>query len=327
MQQIRSMPTAAARPLTDPAQPATLAAVGAQWLADRRTVVKASTYSKYESVWRLHLCPALGACRLGALTTAKIDGLRQALLAQGLAPKTVRDVLAVLSSVLAFGLQAGHSELVSVRVRYPRVPRRAIRVLTPQEQASLVAFLRRDMDTCKFGVLLALSTGIRLGELCALQWGHISLPERCITISATMQRLPAAGDGAAAHKTHIVISSPKTDAGMRVIPMSDTVLSLCRAVRGCAPDCYVLTGTKQYMEPRTVQTRLAGYTRACGLAGVHFHTLRHTFATRSIEVGFEIKSLSEILGHASTTVTLNRYVHASMELKRSNMNKLARVGL
>ena len=81
------------------------------------------------------------------------------------------------------------------------------------------------------------------------------------------------------------------------------------------------------MEPRTLQYRIEKYTRACGLEGIHAHTLRHTFATRAVEVGFEIKSLSEVLGHSTTTITLERYVHSSMELKRSNMNKLNVVGL
>lgn len=89
---------------------------------------------------------------------------------------------------------------------------------------------------------------------------------------------------------------------------------------------YVLTGTEEYMEPRALQYRMEKYARECGLEGVHFHTLRHTFATRTVEVGFEIKSLSEVLGHASTTITLDRYVHSSMELKRDNMSKLAAVG-
>ena len=91
--------------------------------------------------------------------------------------------------------------------------------------------------------------------------------------------------------------------------------------------CLRLTGTDKFMEPRTLQYRLEKYTRDCGLEGVHFHTLRHTFATRCVEVGFEIKSLSEILGHASTTITLDIYVHASIDLKRDNMNKLATVWL
>ena len=90
---------------------------------------------------------------------------------------------------------------------------------------------------------------------------------------------------------------------------------------------YVLTGTEQYMEPRTLQNRLQKITKACQLTGVHFHTLRHTFATRCVEVGFDIKSLSEILGHACSATTIDRYVHASMEFKRDNMKKLKAVGL
>ena len=81
------------------------------------------------------------------------------------------------------------------------------------------------------------------------------------------------------------------------------------------------------MEPRTLQYRLKKHTKECGLDGVHFHTLRHTFATRAVEVGFEIKSLSEILGHASVTITLDRYVHSSLELKRDNMKKLKAAGM
>ena len=85
---------------------------------------------------------------------------------------------------------------------------------------------------------------------------------------------------------------------------------------------YVLTGTQEAMDPRTLQYRLGKYTRECGMEGVHFHTLRHSFATRCVEAGFELKSLSEVLGHANTSITLDRYVHSSLELKRANMNKL-----
>ena len=92
-------------------------------------------------------------------------------------------------------------------------------------------------------------------------------------------------------------------------------------------EAFVLTGEKnRYMEPRTLQYRLERYTADCGIKNVHFHVLRHTFATRCVEVGFEIKSLSEILGHTSPKFTLERYVHSSMELKRENMDKLAVIG-
>ena len=90
---------------------------------------------------------------------------------------------------------------------------------------------------------------------------------------------------------------------------------------------YILTGTEEFMEPRTLQYRFKKYAKNCGLEGVHFHTLRHTFATRCVEVGFEIKSLSEILGHSTTALTMERYVHSSLKLKRENMQKLTAVGL
>ena len=91
-------------------------------------------------------------------------------------------------------------------------------------------------------------------------------------------------------------------------------------------DTYVLTGTEKYMEPRVLQYRLKKYADECNIENLHFHALRHTFATRCVEVGFEIKSLSEILGHATTTMTLDRYVHSSIDLKRNNMKKLEAIG-
>lgn len=118
-----------------------------------------------------------------------------------------------------------------------------------------------------------------------------------------------------------------SNTAVRTIPMTEYATGLCRRMKPQSSAAYVLTGTEAFMEPRTLQYRLEKYTQACGLEGVHFHTLRHTFATRAVEVGFEVKSLSEILGHASVTITLDRYVHASLELKRDNMQKLKVVGL
>ena len=71
-----------------------------------------------------------------------------------------------------------------------------------------------------------------------------------------------------------------------------------------------------------MQNRFRKVTELCGIKNVNFHCLRHTFATRCIEAGFDIKSLSEILGHANVNITMNRYVHPSLELKRENMNRL-----
>ena len=171
-----------------------------------------------------------------------------------------------------------------------------------------------------------LLSGIRIGGLCALKWENVDLREGTIRISATLQRLSRTE---AEHEscTRIVISTPKSETSARTIPLTEHAAALCKRFAVSDPAAYVLTGTEHCMEPRVLQYRIQKYTRDCGLEGVHAHTLRHTFATRAVEVGFEIKSLSEILGHAGTSITLERYVHSSMELKRANMNKLTAAGL
>ena len=159
-----------------------------------------------------------------------------------------------------------------------------------------------------------------------MKWENISLEDRIIRIGSTMQRIRDFEEDSET-KTKVVIGAPKTDTSLRIIPLTNYAVELCSQMEDREPEFYVLTGRKHYMEPRTLQYRLKKYTQECGLEDVHFHTLRHTFATRCVEVGFEIKSLSEILGHSTTTVTLERYVHSSIELKRNNMEKLASVGL
>ena len=201
-----------------------------------------------------------------------------------------------------------------------------MRVLSRNEQEQFVSFLLDETDQCKFGVLLMLLSGVRIGELCALKWENVDLKERTMRVSSTLQRLRNT-EADNEKRTRIVVSTPKSETSMRTIPLTDHVIRLCERFADKNTSAFILTGTEDYMEPRVLQYRIEKYTKECGLDGVHAHTLRHTFATRAVEVGFEIKSLSEILGHSNTTITLERYVHSSMELKRSNMDKLTAVGL
>ena len=297
-----------------------------EWLQLNRSRVKEATYVKYSAILEKHIKPQLGGCSPNALSTATIEQYTHEMLEKGLAPKTVRDILSVLRSLLRY-LSIQHPGLVPpLEIIYPKADRKEMRVLDKTEQERLTRYLSADIDACRFGILLALSTGMRIGEICALRWEDISLQERTVHIRATMQRLKDLDSGEAG-KTKIVIGPPKSQASMRTVPMTAQIASLCARMQPEDRKTFVLTGTGQYMEPRTMQYRLKKYTQACALEGVHFHTLRHTFATRCVEVGFEIKTLSEILGHSTTTVTLDRYVHSSMELKRNNMDKLDAFGM
>jgi integrase len=170
------------------------------------------------------------------------------------------------------------------------------------------------------GVLLSLYTGIRIGELCALRWENIDLTEKTMRINSTMQRIPDFTGGAA--KTQVTITSPKSKCSVRTIPLPDFLAALLASF-AAQPKAFLLTGEKlRFVEPRTVQNRFKAYIKACGIESANFHCLRHTFATRCVELGFDVKTLSEILGHSSVNITLGRYVHSSLDLKRTNMAKL-----
>ncbi|WP_434310001.1 tyrosine-type recombinase/integrase [Hominifimenecus sp. rT4P-3] len=298
-----------------------------EWLRLRKPRIKEATYIKYNTILERHIKPKLGVCFPLGFTTALIDEFTRELLFEGeLAPKTVHDILVVLHGILKYMVGVFPGTFPAVEVNYPKVGKKEMRVLSREEQKRFMEYLMKDMDECKFGVLLALFTGMRIGELCALRWENISLTERAIRIAATLQRLKDT-EAVGSTKTRIVVGTPKSDTSVRLIPMTDFAFELCERMNPKSTAAYVLTGTKEYMEPRTLQYRMEKYTHDCELEGIHCHTLRHTFATRAIEVGFEIKSLSEILGHATTAITLDRYVHSSMELKRDNMNKLTAAGL
>lgn len=296
-----------------------------EWLRLRKPKVKEATYIKYDTVLKKYIKLRLGGCFPLGMTSGLIDSFTKELLfEEKLAPKTVHDILVVLHGVLKYTATQFPGIFPDLEINYPKECRKEMRVLSHEEQHRFIQYLLEDMDACRFGVLLTLFTGMRIGELCALQWACISLQEKTLSVTATLQRLRDTErmdvDGA---RTRIVTGTPKSHTSVRTIPLTEFASALCAKMYPENPAAYVLTGTERFMEPRTLQYRLGKYTRACGLEGVHFHTLRHTFATRAVEVGFEIKSLSEVLGHANTTITLDRYVHSSMKLKRDNMSKLA----
>lgn len=296
------------RAISANAQQRCLSALCDAWLLQKKNEIRESSYAKYRTILERHIKPKLGSCCPGELYTASIDAFTRELLdTDRLSVKTVHDILSVLHSVLKDTEARRPAGALAVQIRYPKGKRREMRVLTIEEQKRLVAYLLHPTDSCKFGLLLALYTGLRIGELCALRWSCIDLREQTIRIAATMQRLGKTGEG-----TRIVIGAPKSDSSLRTIPLPAQIAVLCRHMQPADPEAYVLTKGPAYMEPRTLQYRLKRYTAACGLEGVHAHTLRHTFATRAIESGFELKSLSEVLGHATTAITMERYVHSTL---------------
>ena len=195
-----------------------------------------------------------------------------------------------------------------------------LRVFSRREQQRLNQYLYANPSLANLGILLTLYTGLCIGELCALRWEDISLKEQDIYIHRTLQRIQTFQ---VESKTKIIITEPKSASSIRHIPIPDSMVKLLKRYEQPGA-CFFLTGEpKEFIEPRTMENRFNTVTRRCNISGSTFHTCRHTFATRCVELGFDIKSLSEILGHANVAITMNRYVHPSREFKLENMNRLS----
>jgi integrase len=196
-----------------------------------------------------------------------------------------------------------------------------MRIFSRQEQEKLCEFLTSDLDKFNTGILLCLFTGLRIGEICGLCWEDVSIAERTLKIRQTAQRVQ--NTDAQGSKTQIIFSSPKSAGSMRTIPIPDSLLPIIKKHKKAENGFFLTNSSKKFVEPRLMQFHFHKVLKECGIASANFHALRHTFATRCIELGMDVKSLSEILGHSSITITMDRYVHPSMDIKRENMNKLS----
>lgn len=154
-------------------------------------------------------------------------------------------------------------------------------------------------NNATLGVALAMVTGIRIGELCALQWSDIDLEKRILTVRKTMQRIQLSGE----HGTKLVITEPKSETSKRKIPIPECIIEFLRSFQG-KDDEYICSGTVRAVEPKTMQYRFARILKNVKLPLVHFHTLRHMFTTKCVKLGFDIKTLSEILGHSNVRITI-----------------------
>ena len=303
----------------------TLLAISALWADDFKAALKPSTVAKYRDYLRCYILPEFGERDTGAITNGDVSSFCFRLLAsggskgQGLSPKTVAEIFRVMKHLRKYAMNRGCRVGYTADCASIRQPQKTMRVFSPQEQERLHTYLTNHLDRKdNLGILVCLHTGIRVGELCALRWDDVSIDEKKLRIDKTMQRVRLEGET----KTKIVIMPPKSSCAVRTIPLQDWLCEIL--AQFYKREAYVLTGSAdKFIEPRTMQARFKSAIKACGIDDANFHALRHTFATRCVEEKFDAKCLSEILGHASVNMTMNRYVHPTMAMKRENMARLS----
>ena len=294
--------------------------VAEQWLSSAKLRVKESSYANYVNIVNKHILPILGGELMINLTTGKLNDFINFKLTSGrlngnggLSAKSVRDIMMIYRSIenyasREYGIKETHFTM-------PKIDKKQTDVLNVFERKRLENYLIHNQNSTNISVLLCLFTGLRIGELCGLKWGNIYFDNGTLMVSRTVQRINKHG------KSEVVIGSPKSKSSIRIVPIPEFLLAILKKKRK-NDDFYIITGTCKPTEPRTMQNRFKSVLKLCGIRDVNFHLLRHTYATVCIENGFDPKTLSELLGHADASITLNRYVHSSMQMKKKYVSRL-----
>lgn len=311
----------------------TLKEITEQFLQAKKTEVKQSTITRYTEIAEWYIYPKMGAADIASLEQGAVERFSSELLKTGkkdgtsLSAKTVRDVLELLKQIIKYAekkLSIGHIEL---DLKPPKQSKTRVQILTKAEQNKLEAVVLDLEDPMKYGTFLCLYTGLRIGELCALRWRDLDLDSGILSVNNTVLRLRDY-DAGVDRKTKLILEAPKTASSKRQIPLPNTIIQQLLHLKSVSPasrSAFFLTGSDRFVEPRNYYEKYKKYLILSDLSAHTFHALRHTFATRCIENSVDPKVLSEILGHASVQITLDRYVHPSIDTKRECLEKLLKI--
>ncbi|WP_317575675.1 tyrosine-type recombinase/integrase [Segatella copri] len=292
------------------------------WKEDKRQYVKQSTMAVYLLSLKNHLLPFFGGKM--EVTEDEVQAFALEKLNHGLSQKSIKDMLIVLKMVVRFGEKQGWLNHVEWKVKFPaNQPKATLPILTKTHQKKLMDYLKDNFTFPNLGILVCLSTGLRIGEVCALKWSDINMDTGLLHVNRTIERIYIV-DSDKPH-TEIVINTPKTKNSLREIPLSKELVRIFKSLMKVVnKDYYVLTNNTKPTEPRTYRNYFNKLLKQLDIPRLKFHGLRHSFATRCIESHCDYKTVSVLLGHADISTTLNLYVHPNEEQKRSCIDKMMR---
>lgn len=297
------------------------------WQETNKIRLKRGTQTKYDNIISKHILPEFGNLPVSKIDSAIINMFLSNKLQSGridgyggLSPSYVRSMALVLSSVISYGVSENLCSPPKSPICKPNPVPKELIVLNINDQRKLENFLIQEKTSTSIGILLSLYTGMRIGEVCALSWDDVDLDDNIIYIRHTVSRVKSV---LPERKTELILDEPKTRSSKRVIPIPLYLTDILKRYRESSHSIFVISNDDGFSNPRTFDLKFHSILKECGIDSINYHALRHTFATRCVEAGVDIKSLSEILGHANVSITLNTYVHSSMELKRKQIEKLS----
>ncbi len=296
----------------------TVSQIFEEWYRSIQHKIKESTAANYLMKAKKHILPKFGDKLVSSFVSKDIYDFMKMKKDEGLSNRYVSDIVILMKSLFKYAVKTYHIFNPMDEVTLPKKKSPKVQLLDEEQQQKLQQYVVENPDLSTLGIALSMSTGIRIGELCALQWEDIDMKKRILTVRKTIQRIQHPVSEA---KTKLLIAEPKSESSIRSIPIPECIAGFLKKFMGKSKD-YLLSGKEKPVEPRTMQYRFAKILKNVKVPSVHFHALRHMFASNCIKLGFDVKALSEILGHSKVEITLNRYVHSSFEQKISYMSRL-----
>ena len=298
----------------------TVREIAAAWKEYKRPYVKQSTMAAYVLILENHVLPYFGDG--DSLHEQEVQAFVLQKLERGLSVKTVKDILIVLKMVMKFGVKNEWMTYYEWDIKYPTTStNKELEVLSVANHRKILNYIQSHFTFTGLGIYISLSTGLRIGEICALKWSDINVADGTITVSRTIERIYII-EGEKKH-TELIINTPKTKNSCREIPMSKELLTMIKPLKKVVnDDFYVLTNDERPTEPRTYRNYYNGLMTKLDIPKLKYHGLRHSFATRCIEAGCDYKTVSVLLGHSNISTTLNLYVHPNMEQKKRCITKM-----
>lgn len=299
-----------------------------KWLKNYiKPSVKERTYIRYEQLIRTHIAPKIGDKDVNDLTPIVLQSFVTELLSSGNL-KTGKELSAnfvnMVISVIQNSLKTAHlvgiaNEYTANKIKRPRTKEKQVECFSCQEQKKIENCVLNSGKDKLFGIVLCLYTGLRIGELLALTWNDIDFEKSILSVTKTCH------DGNENGKHIRIIDTPKTENSRRQIPLSKTLVKMLKEIKKKSKCEFVIADGEKPVFIRSYQRMFELFLKKLGLQHKGVHSLRHTFATRALECGMDVKSLSEILGHKNAMITLNRYAHSLWEHKAEMMNKLSKM--
>lgn len=298
----------------------TIREIAAAWKEYKRPYVKQSTMAAYVLILENHILPTFGEDN--SLPEHSVQAFVLHKIESGLSTKSVKDILIVLKMVMKFGVKKEWMTYYEWDIKYPPSSEsKVLDVLSVTNHRKILSHIQSHFTFMGLGIYISLSTGLRIGEICALKWSDINVTDGILTVNRTIERIYII-EGEKKH-TELVINTPKTKNSCRDIPMNKELLGMLKPLKKVVnDDYYILTNDERPTEPRTYRNYYKRLMEKLDIPKLKYHGLRHSFATRCIEVGCDYKTVSVLLGHSNISTTLNLYVHPNMEQKKRCIDKV-----